>query len=137
MRYVKAAGIGWTLARPWEGDRHREHQLKRQGGRARMCPICKETRRPGEPMNPDEDFLARIEQQAAEADASEDAQQAAEEAAAQAAADRAAAAIQASSRRDGRDYWTELMVAPYPDGVRRVWADLDRADARAEFEAGQ
>jgi len=40
MRAVAAAGIGWQLARTWPGDRHRERQLKNQGGRARLCPIC-------------------------------------------------------------------------------------------------
>ena len=38
---AKAAGITWTLARTWEGaTRHRERQLKRQGGKSRMCPLC-------------------------------------------------------------------------------------------------
>lgn len=41
MRAVAAAGIGWQLARTWPGDRHRERQLKHQGGRTRMCPICR------------------------------------------------------------------------------------------------
>jgi predicted GIY-YIG superfamily endonuclease len=38
---AKEAGIGWTLARTWKGGRKRERQLKQQGGRSRMCPICK------------------------------------------------------------------------------------------------
>ena len=37
---VRAAGIGWTLARTWSGTRTRERQLKRQGGAARRCPLC-------------------------------------------------------------------------------------------------
>jgi len=37
---VAAAGITWQLARTWEGDHDREAQLKRQGGRSRMCPLC-------------------------------------------------------------------------------------------------
>lgn len=37
---VAQAGIGWTLARTWPGDRTRERQLKRQGGASRRCPIC-------------------------------------------------------------------------------------------------
>ncbi len=38
---IQAAGIGWTLARVWEGvDRNYERALKRQGGAARMCPLC-------------------------------------------------------------------------------------------------
>jgi hypothetical protein len=43
MRAVADAGIGWRLARTWPSDRHRERQLKHQGGRARMCPICRTT----------------------------------------------------------------------------------------------
>jgi predicted GIY-YIG superfamily endonuclease len=45
LRYVKNAGIGWTLARTWTGDRNRERQLKQQGGRSRMCPTCREERK--------------------------------------------------------------------------------------------
>jgi predicted GIY-YIG superfamily endonuclease len=41
LHAVRAAGIGWTLARTWPGDRHRERQLKHQGGRARLCPVCR------------------------------------------------------------------------------------------------
>src|SRR5438046_2129705 len=37
---VREAGIGWTLARTWTGGRARERQLKKQGGRSRMCPLC-------------------------------------------------------------------------------------------------
>lgn len=40
MEVIRAAGIGFTLARTWEGGRKRERQLKRQGGRSRMCPLC-------------------------------------------------------------------------------------------------
>lgn len=43
MRHVAAAGIGWRLARTWDGDRHRERQLKNQGGHTRHCPICRAT----------------------------------------------------------------------------------------------
>jgi predicted GIY-YIG superfamily endonuclease len=39
LRVIKDEGIGWELARTWEGDRHRERQLK-QRGHARCCPIC-------------------------------------------------------------------------------------------------
>jgi predicted GIY-YIG superfamily endonuclease len=34
------AGIGFTLARTWQGDRRRERLIKRQGGAARRCPVC-------------------------------------------------------------------------------------------------
>jgi hypothetical protein len=37
---VRAAGIGWQLARMWPGGRARERQIKRQGGHARKCPLC-------------------------------------------------------------------------------------------------
>jgi hypothetical protein len=40
MAAVRAAGIGWTLARTWPGGRDRERQLKRQGGASRHCPLC-------------------------------------------------------------------------------------------------
>jgi hypothetical protein len=42
---VRAVGIGWQLARTWCGGKHRERQLKKQGGASRRCPICKEARR--------------------------------------------------------------------------------------------
>jgi hypothetical protein len=34
------AGIGFTLARTWQGDRRRERLIKRQGGAGRRCPAC-------------------------------------------------------------------------------------------------
>jgi predicted GIY-YIG superfamily endonuclease len=40
LAVVKAAGIGWQLARMWPGSRVRERQIKRQGGHARHCPLC-------------------------------------------------------------------------------------------------
>jgi hypothetical protein len=40
MRHVKAAGIGWRLARVWSGTRALERRLKVQGGHARKCPLC-------------------------------------------------------------------------------------------------
>ncbi|PZS30208.1 MAG: endonuclease [Pseudonocardiales bacterium] len=33
-------GITWRLARTRPGTRHRERQLKRQGGKSRLCPLC-------------------------------------------------------------------------------------------------
>src|SRR5947209_17177999 len=39
LQVITQAGIGWTLARTWEGTRERERQLKRQGGASRRCPI--------------------------------------------------------------------------------------------------
>lgn len=45
LQVITEAGIGWTLARTWPGDRARERQLKRQGGAARQCPICRTRRR--------------------------------------------------------------------------------------------
>jgi len=40
LAVVRAAGIGWQLARMWPGSRARERQIKRQGGHARKCPLC-------------------------------------------------------------------------------------------------
>ena len=44
MAVIGEAGIGFQLARTWEGDRHRERALKRQGGASRRCPICRQQR---------------------------------------------------------------------------------------------
>lgn len=41
LRHVRNAGIGWTLARTWQGDRFLERRLKVQGGHSRKCPMCK------------------------------------------------------------------------------------------------
>jgi hypothetical protein len=41
MTVIAEAGIGFRLARTWDGGRSRERQLKRQGGASRRCPICK------------------------------------------------------------------------------------------------
>lgn len=39
---VVAAGIGFEVARVWPGaDRHKERRLKRSGGAARYCPVCR------------------------------------------------------------------------------------------------
>ncbi|MEV4887877.1 hypothetical protein AB0K48_00610 [Nonomuraea sp. NPDC055795] len=40
LAVVRDAGITWTLARTWPGNRARERALKRQGGSARRCPLC-------------------------------------------------------------------------------------------------
>lgn len=40
MEVIKAAGIGWALARTWPGDRKRERELKNMGGASRRCPHC-------------------------------------------------------------------------------------------------
>ena len=40
MQVVREAGIDWQLARTWTGGRDRERQLKNQGGKSRMCPLC-------------------------------------------------------------------------------------------------
>ena len=45
MAVITQAGIGWTLARTWEGSRARERQLKRQGGASPRCPICRAQKR--------------------------------------------------------------------------------------------
>lgn len=41
LAVVRAAGIGWSVARTWKGvDRHYERALKNQGGASRHCPMC-------------------------------------------------------------------------------------------------
>ena len=40
LQVIKAAGISWTLARTWPGDRKRERDLKNMGGASRRCPQC-------------------------------------------------------------------------------------------------
>ena len=45
IQVITAAGISFTVARTWQGDRRRERQIKRQGGASRICPICKARRR--------------------------------------------------------------------------------------------
>ena len=45
LQVITQAGIGWTLARTWQGTRERERQLKRQGGASRRCPICRVDRK--------------------------------------------------------------------------------------------
>ena len=43
LAVAREAGIGWTLARTWTGDRARERQLKNEGGASRRCPECRVT----------------------------------------------------------------------------------------------
>lgn len=61
MAVVKAAGIGFTLARTWPGTRARERQLKTRGGASRACPLCGITPRPakkGQHAMPTDDITA-------------------------------------------------------------------------------
>jgi predicted GIY-YIG superfamily endonuclease len=46
LAVIQAAGISWQLVRTWPGGRARERQLKAQGGRSRLCPLCHPPRRP-------------------------------------------------------------------------------------------
>lgn len=55
LAVAHAAGITWELARTWPGDRHRERQLKNQGGASRRCPTCGIRPRPTDPSNRQED----------------------------------------------------------------------------------
>jgi hypothetical protein len=41
MQVVAEQGIGWQVTRVWVGTRSRERSLKRQGGAARRCPVCR------------------------------------------------------------------------------------------------
>ena len=41
IEVITAAGIGFELARTWEGDRTLERRLKRRKEGPRLCPICR------------------------------------------------------------------------------------------------
>jgi hypothetical protein len=41
MQVVAEQRIGWQVTRLWVGTRGRERSLKRQGGAARRCPVCR------------------------------------------------------------------------------------------------
>ncbi len=41
LLHAAKAGGTWRLARTWAGDRHLERRLKRRGGAARVCPVCR------------------------------------------------------------------------------------------------
>lgn len=43
LRHVRAAGIGWTLARTWERSSRAFERTQHNGGHARRCPICRST----------------------------------------------------------------------------------------------
>lgn len=40
LEVVVAAGIDFSVARTWKGDRHFERKLKNQKNARRLCPIC-------------------------------------------------------------------------------------------------
>lgn len=42
MEVVSELGIGWTLARTWQGERDVGRRLKRQHNSPRFCPICQQ-----------------------------------------------------------------------------------------------
>lgn len=42
LKHVRRAGITWSLARTWSGDRYEERRLKNRGGHTRKCPICRQ-----------------------------------------------------------------------------------------------
>ncbi len=41
MEVIKDAGIGWRVARTWQGGRDLERRLKGWHNGSRLCPICK------------------------------------------------------------------------------------------------
>lgn len=41
LRYAAKDGGTWRVARTWAGDRHLERRIKRRGGAARVCPVCR------------------------------------------------------------------------------------------------
>lgn len=44
MEVITQAGIPWSLARVWRGDRSLERRLKDQHNSWRLCPICRAER---------------------------------------------------------------------------------------------
>lgn len=40
LEVLRDNGIGFELARTWDGTRRRERQLKQEGGASRRCPMC-------------------------------------------------------------------------------------------------
>ncbi|MGW0807977.1 hypothetical protein [Nonomuraea sp. NPDC002799] len=40
MKVITAAGIGFVVARVWDGGRNLERSLKNRGGASRCCPLC-------------------------------------------------------------------------------------------------
>ncbi|MCP4593686.1 MAG: endonuclease [bacterium] len=42
MAAVVRAGIDWTVARIWDGDRELERRLKKRHNSPRLCPICQD-----------------------------------------------------------------------------------------------
>jgi hypothetical protein len=45
VEVVIGHGIGFVLARTWQGDRFLERTLKRRRMAPRYCPICRQQRR--------------------------------------------------------------------------------------------
>lgn len=45
MAHVEGLGIGWSVARTWEGDRGMERRLKKRRNARELCPVCKEAKR--------------------------------------------------------------------------------------------
>lgn len=44
LEVIQQAGISWEVVRTWAANRKKESQLKKQGGRSRLCPVCKAER---------------------------------------------------------------------------------------------
>jgi len=44
VEVITQAGIGFVVARTWEGDKHLERKLKNRGSSVRFCLICKALR---------------------------------------------------------------------------------------------
>lgn len=41
LRYAAKDGGTWRVARTWPGGRNLERRIKRRGGAARVCPVCR------------------------------------------------------------------------------------------------
>ena len=45
MEVIASAGINWTCARAWSGDRRTERMLKQRKDACALCPLCRRERR--------------------------------------------------------------------------------------------
>lgn len=41
LRVLRERGIGWRLARTWDGTRHDERRLKNWRKARKLCPVCR------------------------------------------------------------------------------------------------
>jgi hypothetical protein len=59
MQVARERGIGFVIARTWQGDRTMERRLKNRHEAPRLCPLCRQAPPAGQLVLdlPDEDLL--------------------------------------------------------------------------------